>query len=204
MPYVERAWTKDELETLRTLWVLTDEETGKPALSTAKIGERMGRGKSSIVGKVHRLNLPGRPSPIKRPDAYPQAKKPGGNNSTLTALNRINPMPDRRLRGNHTLPPMVSEVVAEILVDHPPPPPAPIIIVPPPPPPEPVIIFRPPVSNNPCVFPTGESPRIKFECEATAEPGKPYCMAHAERCFVKIDRRTPPSGDPRPWLANPK
>lgn len=50
-------WPAKDLEILRKLW-MTD-------MTTAKIGEAMGRSKNSIVGKAHRLNLPGRGSPIK-------------------------------------------------------------------------------------------------------------------------------------------
>lgn len=173
----EPAWTDEKLRRLRVLWVTIDPETGKPT-STAKIGVMLHKSKNAVVGKSHRLDLPSRPSPIKRQDGTFRPKPA--------------PAPAR------TLPPLPSEVVAAVAE------PAPIIVPPPPEPePDPVIIFRPPASNNPCVYPTGTT-RIRFECEELALLGKPYCLVHAELCFVKIARRTPPSGDPRPWLENPK
>ena len=50
-------WTEAEDARLRALW---DE-----GHSTAEIGRRMGRTKSSIVGRKYRLRLPPRPSPIR-------------------------------------------------------------------------------------------------------------------------------------------
>lgn len=52
------AWTEQMVEDLRTMW--------KQGLTTAEIGKRLNVTKNSIVGKVHRLGLSGRPSPIKK------------------------------------------------------------------------------------------------------------------------------------------
>ncbi|TDG16227.1 GcrA cell cycle regulator, partial [Paracraurococcus ruber] len=54
-------WTNEAIEQLRILWA--------EGHSTAEIGRRMGVSKNAIVGKAHRLNLPARPSPIRR-DAH--------------------------------------------------------------------------------------------------------------------------------------
>lgn len=62
------AWTDKMVEDLRRMW--------KEGLTTGEIGRRLGVSKNSIVGKVHRLGLSGRPSPIKRKgsDAAASAK----------------------------------------------------------------------------------------------------------------------------------
>lgn len=52
-------WTADRIEILKSLW---DE-----GLSTSEIGGRLGITKNSVVGKVHRLGLPKRQSPIRTP-----------------------------------------------------------------------------------------------------------------------------------------
>ncbi len=52
------AWTDQMVEDLRKMW--------KEGLTTGEIGRRLGVSKNSIVGKVHRLGLSGRPSPIKK------------------------------------------------------------------------------------------------------------------------------------------
>ena len=59
-------WTDEMIESLKKMW---DE-----GLSTGEIGKRLGVSKNSIVGKVHRLKLSGRPSPIKKKDAAPHEK----------------------------------------------------------------------------------------------------------------------------------
>ena len=50
------AWTEQMVEDLKKMW---DE-----GLTTGEIGKRLNVSKNSIVGKVHRLQLPARPSPI--------------------------------------------------------------------------------------------------------------------------------------------
>lgn len=54
------AWTDKMVEDLKIMW--------KQGLTTGEIGRRLGVSKNSIVGKVHRLQLDARPSPIKRKD----------------------------------------------------------------------------------------------------------------------------------------
>lgn len=49
-------WDDHAIATLRTLW-----EAGH---STAEIGRRIGASKNAVIGKVHRLALPPRRSPI--------------------------------------------------------------------------------------------------------------------------------------------
>lgn len=60
----EKPWTEGEIVRLRYLW--------STELSTAAIGRKMNRSKGSIVGKAHKLLLPGRPSPIKHTKAEPK------------------------------------------------------------------------------------------------------------------------------------
>ncbi|HEX3576583.1 MAG TPA: GcrA family cell cycle regulator [Rhodopila sp.] len=54
----DQPWSADEMATLERLWLRGD--------ATPLIASALGRSKNSIVGKAHRLRLPGRPSPIKR------------------------------------------------------------------------------------------------------------------------------------------
>ena len=68
-------WTDATVTRLRQLW-----DDGH---STAEIGRRLGVSKNAVVGKAHRLDLPGRPSPISagsgkpRPPRRPQVPKLG-------------------------------------------------------------------------------------------------------------------------------
>ena len=59
-----RFWTAERDATLRRLWA-------RPELSTRLIGEIMGPGKNAVVGRAHRLGLPGRASPIIRDASAP-------------------------------------------------------------------------------------------------------------------------------------
>lgn len=52
-------WPQEKIDELTRLW-------GEGA-TTAKIAKALGVTKSAITGKVHRLKLPGRPSPIRSP-----------------------------------------------------------------------------------------------------------------------------------------
>lgn len=53
-------WTEEKIEKLRQMW-----EQGK---TSNEIAKKLGVTKNSIVGKVHRLCLKARPSPIKNKD----------------------------------------------------------------------------------------------------------------------------------------
>ena len=54
-------WADDTIIRLRELW--------SEGHSTAEIGRRLGVSKNAVVGKAHRLELPPRPSPIRRETA---------------------------------------------------------------------------------------------------------------------------------------
>ena len=58
-------WNEETILRLRGLWA--------EGHSTAEIGRRLGVTKNAVVGKAHRLDLPARPSPIRR-DATPGAQ----------------------------------------------------------------------------------------------------------------------------------
>lgn len=50
-------WTNEQVKELKKLW--------KKGLSTGEIGRALGISKNAVVGKAHRLDLAGRPSPIR-------------------------------------------------------------------------------------------------------------------------------------------
>lgn len=72
------AWTDEMVDQLREMW--------KQGLTTGEIGKRLGVSKNSIVGKVHRLGLSGRPSPIKKKDA-PETPAPKKASNETAAKN---------------------------------------------------------------------------------------------------------------------
>jgi GcrA cell cycle regulator len=165
-------WAEETIVRLRVLW---DE-----GLSTAEIGRRLGVTKNAVVGKAHRLDLPARPSPIRRDGPGERAPR------------RSAP---RRLAGP-TLPPLSSTsplaaagggpaLLPQMGVLAPKPAPAPPARVPPPPAP------RPYGRIVTCCWPLGEPGTRSFRfCDEASEPGKPYCTDHVKLAYVRVrDRR---------------
>ncbi len=60
-------WTPDRVKTLMALWA--------EGIPTLDIGRRLGVTKNSVVGKVHRLGLPKRQSPINSTSRAPRVAK---------------------------------------------------------------------------------------------------------------------------------
>lgn len=172
-------WSEQLVQDLRDLWA--------QGLSTAEIGVRLNLSKNAVVGKAHRLDLPGRPSPIIRRD-------------------RPAPIPPPSVpRQQITLPPLASAAVATALAAprpvvfisrpvipdfyraaprQPPTPPAPRVQ----PQPAPRIVRRSPPT---CCWPIGEPRSKTFRfCDGPSSPGKPYCDDHAKLAYLRIrDRR---------------
>jgi GcrA cell cycle regulator len=161
-------WAEETIVRLRALW---DE-----GHSTAEIGRRLGVSKNAVVGKAHRLDLPARPSPIRR-DGSGEGRPP----------RRSTP---RRVAGP-TLPPLSSTsligVSGQVTPNPPPlaPRPAPV------PPPRVLPPARPYGRIITCCWPIGEPGTSSFcFCDAASVPGKPYCEAHAQLAYVRVrDRR---------------
>ncbi len=158
-------WNDEAIARLRVLW---DE-----GHSTAEIGRRMAVSKNAVVGKAHRLNLPARPSPIRRDGA-------GGPSARSAAPKRVT---------GPTLPPLPAAEPAREMVA------APVAPEPPPRPPERAPMLRqvPPsrLRTATCCWPIGEPGTKSFRfCDSDATPNKPYCSEHAQLAYVKVrDRR---------------
>ena len=171
-------WADEVIIRLRELW---DE-----GHSTAEIGRRLGVTKNAVVGKAHRLDLPARPSPIRREGERPPPR----------------PGPPRRLAGP-TLPPLSSTALGGTsrgvnlagriaaaatarasMAPRSAPAPARAVAPQPPPP-------RPYGRVITCCWPIGEPGTRSFRfCDAESVPGKPYCGEHAQLAYVKVrDRR---------------
>ena len=165
-------WNEETIARLRELWA--------EGHSTAEIGRRMGISKNAVVGKAHRLNLDGRPSPIRREG-------------------EAEPSVPRRMTGP-TLPPLAAEApVGQPVVGQPVAPaappaprPAPVAVRAAAPKPQAVIPVpaRAPRTHT-CCWPLGDPGTRSFRfCDAGATQGKPYCAEHAAVAYVKLrDRR---------------
>lgn len=170
-------WNAEVIACLRAFW--------DAGLSTAEIGRRMGLTKNSIVGKAHRLNLPPRPSPIRRREAgnrvaVPEPERQGGqplpspatSDAARAAQAVRKPKPaartSKRGQGRGLPSPASSSSVGSGQAGG---------------------YVRGPVPRS-CCWPIGEPGKRGFRfCEATATPGKPYCAEHARVAYVRLDDR---------------
>lgn len=74
-------WTPERIDELTQLW--------NSGHSASAIGKRLGVSKNAVVGKAHRLNLPARPSPIRReakPSQPPRKRSPALAEPTPTPV----------------------------------------------------------------------------------------------------------------------
>jgi GcrA cell cycle regulator len=150
-------WTPEQISDLTRLW--------GEGLTTAEIGKRLGISKNAVVGKAHRLNLPARPSPIRREAMGAEPRQQVAR-----------PVRPAGVAPRTTLPP--SPVVATV---------APVAA-----PPPPVVRPFPRLSTaKSCCWPIGEPGQAGFRfCTSEAIVGKPYCPEHAAVAYVKArDRR---------------
>ena len=166
-------WSDETIVRLRELW--------SEGHSTAEIGRRLGVSKNAIVGKAHRLDLPARPSPIRRDPnaaAAPRRTLPRRvEGPTLPPLPSAAPAPDAASPG-----PVIRPPVQTVAPPLPRPAPAPRLASAP---------IRPYARVITCCWPIGEPGTRDFRfCDEASEPGKPYCGEHAKLAYVRVrDRR---------------
>lgn len=152
-------WNDETIARLRALWA--------EGLSTGEIARRMQSTKNAVVGKAHRLDLPPRPSPIRRDDGAQPRKPPqprrvkGATLPNLTSAGATEPAsadvavadapcPDARPRS------------ARIKRDQ-----------------------RPALPTSQCQWPTSNGRPWTFCCAETTA-GRPYCADHATLAYVKF------------------
>lgn len=173
-------WTDEIITRLRQLW---DE-----GLSTAEIGRRLGISKNSVVGKAHRLDLPARPSPIRRDpsaEAAPRVAPRRLSGPTLPSFATPAPVETAAVAAEPSRS-VAPRVVAERAV---PERSSPSRLSPV----RPMLVAatRPTPRIPVCCWPIGEpgTPSFRF-CSEPAMAGKPYCQPHAEIAYVRVrDRR---------------
>jgi GcrA cell cycle regulator len=148
----ETPWTDEKVAKLRELWA--------EGIPTLELGRRLGLTKHAVIGKVHRLNLPPRPTPV-RPVAPAKRKpsKPWSERAMITERNKD------RLRAAEGYAPLPQKT---------------------PTPKAPKPAYRPPVvfgTVKQCCWPMWNNQersggeKARFCCAAT-EPGWQYCDEH--------------------------
>ncbi len=164
-------WNDDVVERLRQFWA--------EGHSTAEIGRRFGISKNAVVGKAHRLDLPGRPSPIAKETVSAERSLEHRAVSRLTDVVPVNvttPAPTR----THTPQPVrtsVSDTSALL--------PRPTLGCTTPQPKEPSrsVSRRP---GETCCWPIGEPGTTTFRfCGVSVASRTPYCPDHARRAYVR-------------------
>jgi GcrA cell cycle regulator len=145
-------WTEATITELTQLW--------SEGRSGAEISRRLNVSKNSVIGKAHRLDLPGRPSPIRYiGEERKQRTKAARHNialaqlSTLPSLRTATALPNST--PTQTRPSQPGEKSATFKADR-------------------------------CCWPIGDPGSSSFRfCGESALPGKPYCQEHANRAYLK-------------------
>lgn len=167
-------WTERRLERLPVLWA-------DHSKSAAEIGRDLGGlTKNQVIGKVHRMNLPGRPSilpgkPIRPLDAFEM-----GTLCDLWPTLTLRQMA-RRLGRSEKFIQAQGESVGLTIADA-----AEAKEVQKPAPPREVMPARPVSAwrGETCQWPTTVGTRIKMLCDAPCEHGA-YCCSHAADAYVR-------------------
>lgn len=152
------AWTSEMIDKLRQMW--------KQGLTTSEIAKKIGVSKNSIVGKVHRLNLTARPSPIKKKEDL-ALEQPAQKNVEKAA--------------KHTK--SVKKVKIEPVEI------SPTVVMPTPVEKEGCIPLTE-LDNHTCRWPIGDPRDEGFcFCGKKVRSGQTYCEEHAAIAYVKPTRK---------------
>lgn len=184
-------WTDDMVDSLKKMW---DE-----GLSTGEIGKRLGVSKNSIVGKVHRLQLTARPSPIKKKETAANEKtkeapvKAKEKKSTVTEEKKtIAPKTEPEAETPKTVKPApenkpapqrapVKEKESMINMSIP-------VAAAPRKPGDKVTVTD--LDNHTCRWPIGDPKDENFHfCGAKVKVGQTYCEEHAAIAYVKAIKK---------------
>lgn len=173
--FTSAEWPINDLIRLVDEW-----ETGA---STSQIAIKLHRSKNSVVGKVHRLDLTARPSPIIR-GGIRQEPLPRRATQTLPPL-PSDPEPPAAVKPHHPAParhqpPQTLPALASMQAQVPPRPYAPR-----PPIADTPALVRVKLRTTPCCWPIGNPRTPQFRmCDVVSEPGSIYCPTHAQRAFL--------------------
>ena len=166
-------WNDNAIGELHSLWA--------EGHSTAEIGRRLGVSKNAVVGKAHRLNLPARPSPVRRSNATGPGGAPSSAPKRMPVPKLTEMAPIQVCAHAHT-----PRIAAK------PDPPSHHQPLSPPPS---ILTAR---SAKTCCWPIGHpgTPAFRF-CEQPAQAGKPYCGEHNLIAYQPRARRESPAPSER-------
>ncbi len=160
-------WTPERTNALIALW---DE-----GHSTAEIGRRLGVTKNSVVGKVHRLRLPKRGSPIHSSASRGEAPISIARAPISRGTASQRPMASPPPRSAHTpgAAPQPQPIVLKVVYE-----------------PMPAnVINLSALTSDMCSWPIGDPGMEGFRfCGRSAVAGKPYCAEHCSIAYVKVSK----------------
>lgn len=159
------AWTDEMVEELRKMW--------KEGLTTGEIGKRLNVSKNSIVGKVHRLGLSGRPSPIKKKDGTPIYRNDKKEAAAPKAVTPDKPVAEKE--------PMRHEAVAKPIQASKPSTPSRHFTG---------NLSLTELDNHTCRWPVGDPKDENFHfCGKKVRIGQTYCEEHSSIAYVKPSKK---------------
>ena len=154
------AWTNEMVDRLSELWL--------SGLTTNEIAKELGMSKNSVVGKVHRLNLISRPSPIKKKEEEEKLIIPSKPTNKKEIFNKqvkedfpfeefdkepIKPLPEKKVHSNGCI--KLSEL-----------------------------------NSHTCRWPIGDPKDDNFcFCGKKVRAGQTYCDEHSAIAYVKPIRK---------------
>lgn len=160
------AWTEKMVEDLKIMW--------KQGLTTGEIGKRLGVSKNSIVGKVHRLQLDARPSPIKKKDEEQENAAVAATAETKPAA--VKAKTEKKTEPREEKPAAAPQPVAE----------------------KPAVVRKnvagdvklTDLDNHTCRWPIGDPKDENFHfCGRKVRIGQTYCEEHAALAYVKPNKK---------------
>lgn len=152
-------WTDEAVEELKRMW--------DRGMTTGQIAKALNVTKNSIIGKVHRLCLTARPSPIKKTDAEPKEKKPAKKEAPVKEKKKATESRQAKIE--------VKEVEAK---------PAPKATA------ETTNIPLVKLDNHTCRWPMGDPRDDDFcFCGKRIRTGQTYCEEHAAIAYVKAGKK---------------
>lgn len=160
-------WNDGNIWLLRKYWA-----EGMP---TGRMGQILGCGKNAVIGKVRRLGLPHRPSPLP-PKGYkaPPKQPPRAGAETLPPLQSVvqlrkKPVFDRGSPGR-TNNPAGKNGAEQQQID---------AVTP-----SRIATFQPRQRPSAaCCWPTGDK-KPWTPCDAPTAPGRPYCAEHVAKAYI--------------------
>lgn len=169
------SWTDERVELLKSSWA--------EGLSASQIAAQLGDPvtRNSVIGKVHRLGLPGRTIVSQARAAQLQAKRTRRERREST-LRHITARTPKVAKAIARAGGVEAWVAAKLEA-----PPAPYVD----PTPQPIDIARKALADledGDCRYPVGDPKKPEFGfCGCPATPAGPYCAAHAAVAFVPRD-----------------